>query len=143
VSLPLSEAYQALQTKVADGQENPLALIESAKFYEVQKFCSLTNHAWDGFWFVAGGKVWKTVPADLQLVIVKHINAAAKKQRDDIAKANADLQKMLEGKGLMFNKVDTAPFRQALRDAGFYKQARERFDKEAWALLTQYAGDIA
>jgi hypothetical protein len=49
---------------VADGQENPLALIESAKFYEVQKFCSLTNHAWDGFWFVAGGKVWKSVPAD-------------------------------------------------------------------------------
>jgi TRAP-type C4-dicarboxylate transport system substrate-binding protein len=40
VSLPLSEAYQALQTKVADGQENPLALIEAAKFYEVQKYCS-------------------------------------------------------------------------------------------------------
>jgi len=49
VSLPLSEAYSALQTKVADGQENPLVLIDFAKFYEVQKFCSLTNHAWDGF----------------------------------------------------------------------------------------------
>jgi tripartite ATP-independent transporter DctP family solute receptor len=142
VSLPLSEAYQALQTKVADGQENPLALIESAKFYEVQKYCSLTNHAWDGFWFVAGGKIWKTVPADMQQVIAKHINAAAKKQRDDIAKSNIDLQKALEGKGLAFNKVDTAPFRQLLRKAGFYNQAKERFDKEAWALLTQYAGDI-
>ena len=142
VSLPLSEAYQALQTKVADGQENPLALIESAKFFEVQKFCSLTNHAWDGFWFVASGKVWKGVPADLQQVIAKHINAAAKKQRDDIARANVDLQKALEGKGLTFNKVDTAPFRQALRTAGFYTQARERFDKDAWALLTQYTGDI-
>src|SRR6201996_9489540 len=41
VSIPLNEAYSALQTKIADGQENPLALIESAKFYEVQKFCSL------------------------------------------------------------------------------------------------------
>jgi tripartite ATP-independent transporter DctP family solute receptor len=143
VSLPLSEAYQALQTKVADGQENPLALIESAKFYEVQKFCSLTNHAWDGFWFVAGGKTWKALPADLQQVMTKHVNAAAKKQRDDIAKSSVELQKTLEGKGLVFNKVDTAPFRQALRDAGFYKQARDRFDKEAWALLTQYAGDIA
>jgi len=142
VSLPLSEAYQALQTKVADGQENPLALIESAKFYEVQKFCSLTNHAWDGFWFVAGGRTWKSVPPDLQQVITKHVNAAAKKQRDDIAKANTDLQKALEGKGLTFNKVDTAPFRQALVAAGFYKGARDRFDKEAWTLLTQYAGDI-
>jgi TRAP-type transport system periplasmic protein len=143
VSLPLSEAYQALQTKVADGQENPLALIEAAKFYEVQKFCSLTNHAWDGFWFVASGKIWKGVPEDLQKVIAKHINAAAKKQREDIAKANVDLQKTLEGKGLGFNKVDTAAFRKALRDAGFYKDVRERFDKEAWALLSQYAGEIA
>ena len=143
VSLPLSEAYQALQTKVADGQENPLALIESAKFFEVQKFCSLTNHAWDGFWFVASGKVWKGVPADVQQIIAKHVNAAAKKQRDDIARLNLDLQKTLEGKGLIFNKVDTTPFRQALRDAGFYTQAKDRFDKDAWALLTQYAGDIA
>ena len=44
------EVYSALQTKVVDGQENPLALIETAKFYEVQKYCSLTNHMWDGFW---------------------------------------------------------------------------------------------
>lgn len=142
VSLPLSEAYQALQTKVADGQENPLALIEAAKFYEVQKFCSLTNHAWDGFWFVASGRVWKGVPEDVQKVIAKHINAAAKKQRDDIARANVDLQKALEGKGLVFNKVDTGAFRGALRNAGFYKEVKDRFDKDAWALLTQYASDI-
>jgi TRAP-type C4-dicarboxylate transport system substrate-binding protein len=73
---------------------------------------------------------------DVQNVIAKHINAAAKKQRDDIAKANVDLQKTLEGKGLAFNKVDNAAFRKALRDAGFYKEVRDRFDKEAWALLT-------
>lgn len=143
VSLPLSEAYQALQTKVADGQENPLALIDSAKLYEVQKFCSLTNHAWDGFWFVASGRIWKTVPTEVQQVMAKHINAAARKQRDDIARANVDLQKALEGKGLVFNKVDTGPFRQMLRNTNFYTQARDRFDKDAWALLAQYAGDIA
>jgi TRAP-type transport system periplasmic protein len=142
VSLPLSEAYQALQTKVADGQENPLALIDAAKFYEVQKFCSLTNHAWDGFWFVASGKVWKGVPDDVQKLVAKHMNAAAKKQRDDIAKANLDLQKTLEGKGLAFNTVDTAAFRKALQSAGFYTEARERFDKEAWALLTQSVGTL-
>jgi len=142
VSLPLSEAYQALQTKVADGQENPLALIESAKFYEVQKFCSLTNHAWDGFWFVASGRVWKGIPADVQQVMQKHMNAAAKKQRDDIVKANADLQKSLEGKGLTFNKVDPAPFQAALKSSGFYKQAQDQFGPEAWALLTKYTGPI-
>ena len=143
VSLPLSEAYQALQTKVADGQENPLALIESAKFYEVQKFCSLTNHAWDGFWFVAGGKLWKSVPPDLQQIIARHMNAAAKKQRDDIARANTELQKQLEGKGLVFNTVDNAAFQKVLGAAGFYAQAKEKFGPEAWALLQQYAGQIA
>ncbi len=143
VSLPLSEAYQALQTKIADGQENPLALIESAKFYEVQKYCSLTNHAWDGFWVVASGSVWKGVPADVRAVIAKHVNAAGLKQRDDIARANVDLQKRLEAKGLVFNTTDTPAFRQVLRNAGFYTQVREKFGPEAWALLKQYAGDIA
>lgn len=143
VSLPLSEAYQALQAKVADGQENPLALIDSAKFFEVQKYCSLTNHSWDGFWFIASGRIWKTLPADVQQVLTKHINAAAFKQRQDIARANVDLQKTLEGKGLTFNKVDSAAFRKVLRTNNFYTQVQEKFGQEAWKLLTSYAGDIA
>ncbi len=143
VSMPLSEAYQALQTKVADGQENPLALIDAAKFFEVQKYCSLTQHAWDGFWFVASGKVWKGVPGEVQQLVARHINAAARQQRDDIAKANVDLQKTLEGKGLAFNTVDTNAFRKALQDAGFYREVQGRFDREAWALLTQYTGHFA
>lgn len=133
--------YQALQTKVADGQENPLALIDTAKFSEVQKFCSLTNHAWDGFWFVASGKIWKSIPADVQAVMRKHLNAAAKKQRDDIAKANTDLQKTLE-KGLKFNKVDPAAFQAMLKSKGFYKQAKEQFGPEAWGLLQKYTGEL-
>lgn len=142
VSLPLSEAYQALQTKVADGQENPLALINNAKFYEVQKYCSLTNHAWDGFWFVASGRTWKNMPADVQQIMQKHINAAARKQRDDIVRANVDLQKALEGKGLQFNRVEPAAFQALLKTNGFYTNARARYSAEAWGLLQQYAGDI-
>lgn len=143
VSLPLSEAYQALQTKIADAQENPLALIDSAKFYEVQKYCSLTNHAWDGFWFIANARTWKNVPSDVQAVMRKHFNAAALKQRGDIARANAELQKALQGKGLVFNAVDSSPFRQVLHNKGFYSQWREKFGAEAWGLLQQYVGGIA
>jgi tripartite ATP-independent transporter DctP family solute receptor len=143
VSMPLSEAYQALQTRIADGEENPLALIDTAKFYEVQKYCSLTNHAWDGFWLIANGHVWKDVPPDVQQVMQKHFNAAAKTQRGDIARLNVDLQKTLEAKGLVFNKVDSAAFRQVLSKGGFYTQARDRFGADAWALLKQYAGEMA
>jgi len=142
VSIPLNEAYSALQTKIADGQENPLALIESAKFYEVQKFCSLTNHAWDGFWLISSGKIWKTLPKDVQEVLQKHFNAAAKKQRDDILKANADYQKILESKGLTFNTTNAEAFQAALAKTSFYKDAKAKFGNEAWALLQKYAGNI-
>src|SRR6516162_1662346 len=142
VSIPLNEAYSALQTKIADGQENPLALIESAKFYEVQKFCSLTNHAWDGFWLIASGKVWKTVPKDVQEVLQKHFNAAAKKQRDDIVQANAEYQKTLQSKGLAFNTTHPEAFQTALAKTSFYKDAKTKFGNDAWTLLQKYAGNI-
>ena len=142
VSIPLNEAYSALQTKIADGQENPLALIESAKFYEVQKYCSLTNHSWDGFWLISSGKIWKTLPKDVQEVLQKHFNAAAKKQRDDIVKANADYQKILESKGLTFNTTNAEAFQAALAKTSFYKDAKAKFGNEAWALLQKYAGNI-
>lgn len=142
VSIPLSEAYSALQTKIADGQENPLALIDTAKFYEVQKYCSLTNHSWDGFWLISSGKIWKTLPKDMQDVLQKHFNAAAKKQRDDIVKANADLQKQLESKGLTFNTTDANAFQAALAKTSFYKDAKTKFGDEAWTLLQKYAGNI-
>jgi tripartite ATP-independent transporter DctP family solute receptor len=142
VSIPLNEAYSALQTKIADGQENPLALIESAKFYEVQKFCSLTNHAWDGFWLISSGKVWKTIPKDVQEVLQKHFNAAAKKQRDDIVQANMEYQKTLESKGLTFNTTQAETFQAALAKTSFYKDAKAKFGNEAWTLLQKYAGNI-
>jgi TRAP-type transport system periplasmic protein len=142
VSIPLNEAYSALQTKIADGQENPLALIESAKFYEVQKYLSLTNHAWDGFWLLSSARIWKTIPQNVQPVMQKHFNAAAKKQRDDIVQANAEYQKTLESKGLVFNTTQADAFQSALAKTSFYKDAKAKFGDEAWALLQKYAGNI-
>lgn len=143
ISVPLSEAYSALQTRIADGQENPLALIDSAKFYEVQKFCSLTNHSRDGFWLLSSGKIWKTIPQDVQKLLQTTFNAAARKQRNDIVQANADLQKSLEGKGLTFNKTDAELFQATLAKTSFYKDAKTKFGDEAWALLQRYAGNIS
>ncbi|HLX14199.1 MAG TPA: TRAP transporter substrate-binding protein [Bradyrhizobium sp.] len=142
VSIPLNEAYSALQTKIADGQENPLALIESAKFYEVQKFCSLTNHAWDGFWLLSSNRIWKTIPQDAQKVMQKHFNAAAKKQREDIVQANAEYRKTLESKGLTFNTTQAEAFQAALAKTSFYKDAKAKFGDDGWSLLQKYAGNI-
>ena len=56
--LSIAELYTSLQTKLVDGQENPLPIIDLYKFYEVQKFCSLTNHMWDGWWVLGNQRSW-------------------------------------------------------------------------------------
>ena len=61
-SINFNEVYSALQTKIVEGQENPLALISTAKLYEVQKYCSLTNHMWDGYWFLANRRALEALP---------------------------------------------------------------------------------
>src|SRR2546430_10486698 len=91
-SINFSEVYSALQTRIVEGQENPLAIISTAKLYEVQKFCSLTNHMWDGFWFLANRRAWEKLPADIRTIVAKNINAAAVKEREDVAKLNAGLR---------------------------------------------------
>ena len=82
------------------------------------------------------------MPKDVQEVLQKHFNAAAKKQRDDIVKANADYQKVLESKGLTFNTTNAEAFQAALAKTSFYKDAKAKFGNEAWALLQKYAGNI-
>jgi TRAP-type transport system periplasmic protein len=142
-SINFSEVYSALQTKVVEGQENPLAIISTAKLYEVQKFCSLTNHMWDGFWFLANRRAWDAVPLDVRATVAKHINAAAVNERDDVAKLNASLKEDLAGKGLAFNQPAVAPFREKLRSAGFYAEWKGRYGDQAWELLEKAVGKLS
>jgi TRAP-type transport system periplasmic protein len=142
-SINFSEVYSALQTKVVEGQENPLAVIFFAKLFEVQKYLSQTNHMWDGFWFLANGKAWQGLPADLREVIAKNLDQSALDQRDDVKKANDTLQADLTSKGMEFIRVDPAPFRAKLQAAGFYKEWRGKYGDEAWAVLEKFTGPIS
>ena len=142
-SINFNEVYSALQTKVVEGQENPLALISTAKLYEVQKYCSLTNHMWDGFWFLANRRAWEALPADIRTIVAKNINAAAEKERADTERLNATVMADLKGKGLIFNQPDTAPFRQKLREAKFYAEWKGKYGEHAWSLLEKSVGKLA
>ncbi len=141
-SINFAEVYSALQTKVVDGQENPLAIIETAKLNEVQKFCSITNHMWDGSWFLGNRRAWERLPEDLRAIVAKNINAAALKQRADVAALNATLQKSLTDKGMVFNVAKADTFRNRLRQAGFYNEWKAKFGDQAWALLERYSGKL-
>jgi tripartite ATP-independent transporter DctP family solute receptor len=142
-SINFSEVYSALQTKLVDGEENPLAIISTAKLYEVQKYCSLTNHMWDGFWFLANRDSWNRLPADLRAIVAKHINAAGMQERTDVAALNAGLQTQLTAKGMVFNTTSPDTFRAQLRKAGFYAHWKDKFGAEAWGLLERASGRLA
>src|SRR5450830_121436 len=142
-SINFSEVYSALQTKVVEGQENPLAIIATAKLYEVQKYCSLTNHMWDGFWFLGNKKSFERLPKDLQEIVTRNVNEAGIKQRADVELLNDSLVADMKSKGLQFNDTDNELFRAKLRSAGFYAEWHKKFGDEAWAMLEKYTGKLA
>jgi tripartite ATP-independent transporter DctP family solute receptor len=142
ISINFSEVYSALQTKIAEGQENPLTLIQIAKLYEVQKYCSLTSHMWDGFWMLANKRSFQSMPENFQQIVAKELNASALQERADIAALNATVAADLKTKGLEFIEVDKPQFRAALKQAGFYAQWQKKFGDEAWGILESQVGSL-
>jgi len=141
-TINFNEVYSALQSKIVDGQENPLAVIATSKLYEVQTYCSLTNHMWDGFWFLVNKANWDALPPDIQDVVAKHINAAALSERADIAALTTGLRGDLSEKGLKFNNVDAAGFRDKLKSAGFYSDWKAKYGETAWGTLEASVGSL-
>ena len=142
VSINFAEAYSALQTKIADGQENPLTLIYIAKFYEVQKYCAMTNHMWDGLFNLMNGQAWRALPPDLQAVLANNMNGAVMKARADLVELNKSVADDLKKNGMIFNDTDPNEFRSTLSRIGYYKQWKETFGPESWTLLEKYSGPL-
>lgn len=141
-AINLSEVYSALQTRVVDGEENGLVTISTAKFYEVQKFCAMTNHMWDGYWFLANRGAWDAVPADVRQVVAREIDAAALRQRADMEKLGGELRGQLQAAGMTFTEPDRALFRAALAKAGFYRDWKAKYGAAEWAALEAVVGSF-
>jgi TRAP-type C4-dicarboxylate transport system substrate-binding protein len=132
-----------LQTGLVDGQDVSLDGLESAKFYEVVKYGSLTRHMWEGFMLVASAKIWRTVPVELQGLLSRALDAAALKARDDIMKDSQTLQATLSGKGMIFNEPKAQPFREVLSKAGYYATWKAKYGNDAWTTLEKFSGSLA
>jgi tripartite ATP-independent transporter DctP family solute receptor len=141
-AINFNEVYSALQTGIVDGQENPLVLIDTAKLYEVQKYCSQTNHVWSGFHTSFNVAAWKKLPADLQEICQRNFAAASVVQREDFIAMTTIEQQNLTAKGLTFNSPDNKPFREVLAKNGFYPDMKKLAGDKAWALLEKYVGPL-
>lgn len=137
-----NEVYSALQTKVVEGQENPLPIIATAKLYEVQKFCSLTSHVWDAYIILGNRRSFQKLPADVQAIVTSELNKSADDERADISALSKSLREDLASKGLKFVEVDKPAFRATLAKTTFYKDWREKFGDKGWALLEQAVGKL-
>ncbi|HEX8978468.1 MAG TPA: TRAP transporter substrate-binding protein [Parasulfuritortus sp.] len=95
--LAFSEVYQALQTGVVDGTENPISNFYTQKMNEVQKYLSLTNHGYLGYAVIVNKKFWDGLPPDIRAELdqamkeaTEYNNKVAKKDNDDaLAKVRA------------------------------------------------------
>jgi tripartite ATP-independent transporter DctP family solute receptor len=137
-----NELYTALQTHVVEGQENPLAIIQTGRLYEVQKSCSLTGHVWDGYWVLANKRLFELLPEDLREIVRTEIDRSALDQRADIAGLSQTLRADLGSKGLSFIDVDQEAFRAALGKTDFYATWRAKYGDTAWELLEQVSGKL-
>lgn len=141
-SINFSETYTALQTRVVEGQENPLAIFATTRIYEVQKSCSLTGHVWDGYWVLANKRAFQKLPEDVQEVIARELDRSATDQRGDVARLNARLATDLKDKGIQFIDVDQGQFRERLAATPFYRERRARLGDAAWELLESVSGKL-
>jgi tripartite ATP-independent transporter DctP family solute receptor len=108
VPLPFSELFSALETKAVDGQENPYNTILSSKFYEVQKFLTVTNHVYSPWIVLVSKKYWDGLSKDERAVLMNAAKQSRdyerKDTRDEAAKALADLK----AKGMQINELSPA-----------------------------------
>jgi tripartite ATP-independent transporter DctP family solute receptor len=141
-SISVSELYSALQTHIVEGQENPLAQVSTNKFYEVQKYCALSNHCWSGYWIIGNRRALSSLPPDLIELVNASFDASAIKERADLAELDRSLQAELTGQGMVFSKPDPVRFRAALVQAGFYGQWQKTYGAEAWGALEKYTGKL-
>jgi tripartite ATP-independent transporter DctP family solute receptor len=137
-----NELYSSLQTKVVEGQENPLPIIATTRLYEVQKTCSMTGHVWDGYWILGNKRAWQRLPEDLRAVVSREFDRSAGDQRADVAKLSVSLRQTLAEKGIGFIDVDRTLFRDALAKTSYYKDWKAKFGETGWSHLESVSGKL-
>ena len=118
VPMAWGEVYGALQQKIIDGQENPIAVIYSAKINEVQKFLSLTQHVYSPAVVIVSQKKWQGIPKEDQEMLLKTAREVAQFQRKLGREAEEKQISELASKGMNITKdVDKEAWQKAMQPA--------------------------
>jgi tripartite ATP-independent transporter DctP family solute receptor len=113
--MAFGELFTALQQKTIDAQENPLAIIDTSKFYEVQEYLSITEHFYAPAPMLMGAKFYNGLTAEQQKIITESALEARDFERKLLDTTNEKLIVFLEEKGMKINYPDKTPFIKAVQ----------------------------
>lgn len=116
VPLAFNELYSAMDQGVVDGQENPLNTIYSMKFYEVQKYLSLTGHTYSPGAVAMSTKAWESLSAEQRQIVTDAFKEAQLYQREELAKINATILDEIRAKGVIVTEPNIEAFRELTKD---------------------------
>jgi tripartite ATP-independent transporter DctP family solute receptor len=127
--IPFGELYSAMEQKVVDGQENPLAQITQNKFNEVQKYMTLTAHSYDAAVFLVSKAALDKLPPDLQKVVRDAAMEAGNYERKLNAELDDSFMKTLKSAGMVIEEhPDMDSFRKAVEPV--YKEFEGKIGKD-------------
>jgi tripartite ATP-independent transporter DctP family solute receptor len=109
-----SEIFMALKQGIVEGQENPLEVIFTSSFHEVQKYCHRTEHLLGVYMMMVNDSVYSALPEDQQKAIRDATVEAGRREHELMVKYDEDFAAKLKAKGMEFVEMDMAPFRAAV-----------------------------
>ena len=115
--MAFSEVFTSLQNGTIAAQENPLALIQSASFNEVQSHVNLTEHVRGWIYLTVAEQVWQQIPEEDQTHLLEAAAVAQEFEREQFLKDEDLIRADLEAKGMAFVEVDQAAFAAASQEA--------------------------
>jgi TRAP-type transport system periplasmic protein len=128
VPMAFGEVFTALETKTIDGQENPFVTIDTSKFYEVQKFLSVTRHAYTPFLVLYSKKMFDTLSPQEQALLREAAIEGQKVQRSTIRANDTKALANLKEKGMQVNEITPAEQRR------MFEKVKPVYDKNAGSI---------
>ena len=129
----------ALQTGTVDGQDNPLPTVKSAKFYEVQKSISLTNHLVDSVWPTINLNTWNKLTDTQKGWVMEAVEAARVACDEQNIKTESEVQDFLREQGLTIYEADVAAFADHVLETYLADPISDTWDKDLLAQIQAMA----
>ena len=136
VPMAFGEVFTALETKTIDGQENPFVTIDTSKFYEVQKYLSITRHAYTPFLILYSKKLWDQLSAQEQAVLREAAMEGQKVQRATIRAQSDKALAGLKAKGMTVNEITPAEQKR------MFDKVKPVYDKNVPTIGAEAVGQV-